>query len=719
MTDPIRADAGFQAYLTVRDRVLEMQRYAGSGSPDASAYWTEELEIIDYMIEASPLIVRKLRHHAFPITAIRPYDYRDKGDGRRQFFEARLAALRELAGDALLVPEAPALGGFGYAIDGQLYNVDTLKFYEVLIGMERGGVLAPLRAKDRPVVCEVGSGWAGFAYQFKTLFPRATYVLVDFPELFLFSATYLATMFPGARMVFAGTDSAGPVETWTDADFVFVPNTLASSISKLPLDLLVNMVSFQEMTDAQVRGYARMAAAAGCPLVYSLNRERSPYNRELVSVSDALADHYRLTEVSVLGTDYTSVMKKPPKVTRMVPRDELYYRHLVGQLDPASRPRADGAARAGAEVGGGAPGREAAPVPGVALGMTLFNNARNLPEAIESLLAQTFSHFTLVLLDDASSDDSEAVARRYAAVDPRVRYFRHDRRQAMIATWKEVAELAAREAPDARYFAWVSDHDRWHPRWLHRLVTELEADAGTVLAYPITRRVGQEGDELEKGPRLFDTATAVDLQDRWRRFCHDGVGSGDMVYGLMRLDALARAGIFRRVTRPDRLLMTELTLQGRIRQVPEVLWFRRQSNGTSVDRQTSTLVLEGDEPPWFGAPPWLQHTRILWREYVAKDPRPFPISRSTWILMLLRFQLTYGWRHFRKTAASHAIGRAMNRVVWWRKMAKHHYHHAVYHTLVGARAAWGRTKRLWRRAVYEVAMLTRRLGLRGRGEVAK
>src|SRR5688572_22979289 len=229
-----------------------MRRQAQGGAPDASEYWTEELDIIDYMIEASPLIVRKLRHHAFPITAIRPYDYRDKGDGRRQYFEARLQALREQGGDTLLVPEAPALGGFGYEIDGRLYNVDTLKFFEVLIGMERGGVLAALRAKPRPVVCEVGSGWGGFAYQLKTLLPGGTCVLVDFPELFLFSATYLATMFPGARMVFAGTDSAGPIETWAEADFVFVPNTMAASVTRLPLDLLVNMVSFQEMTDTQV-----------------------------------------------------------------------------------------------------------------------------------------------------------------------------------------------------------------------------------------------------------------------------------------------------------------------------------------------------------------------------------------------------------------------------------------------------------------------------------
>ena len=67
----------------------------------------------------------------------------------------------------------------------------------------------------------------------------------------------------------------------------------------------------------------------------------------------------------------------------------------------------------------------------------------------------------------------------------------------------------------------MSDHDRWHPRWLARLVAELDGDPGAVLAYPITRRMDQTGEELEKGPRLFDTATASTLQERWRRFCHD------------------------------------------------------------------------------------------------------------------------------------------------------------------------------------------------------
>jgi hypothetical protein len=697
-------DPAFGAYLDARHAVqLIKQACASSDVTEPSDYWAEELDQIDYLADASPLIIRKLRHHAFHITGIRPYDYREKGHGRRQNFEARLQALRSLDDAGLLVPESPALGGFGYEIDGRLFNVDTLKFYEVLIGMHCGGVLAALREIDRPLVCEIGAGWGGFAYQFKTLFPRATYVIVDFPELFLFSATYLKSVFPDATLRFVGAEADPMLDGRPDADFVFVPNTLAHLVSSLPLDLTVNMVSFQEMTEAQVRAYVRIAADAQSPLLYSLNRERSPYNTELASVSRVLSEHYGLTEVSVLDSDYTTMMKGRPKPGKAAERSELGYRHLVGRLS-TTRPRV----RETAETVATTP-RE----PRVVLGMTLYNNARHLRDALESLLAQTYSDFMLVLLDDASSDHTETIAQEYAARDARIRYFRHADRKAMIATWREVAVLAARECPSAVYFAWVSDHDRWHSRWLAAMVAELDRDPGLVLTYPITRRITVDtGDELDKGPRLFETTAFADVRSRWRYFCRHGVGAGDMVYGLMRLDALQRAGIFRTVLRPDRLLIAELTLIGRIRQVSEVLWFRRQSAATSVSRQRHTLVLPGEAPRGFGAPPWLQHARVLWREYVQRAPRPIPLSTAQWAGMLVQYQVFYGWRHLRKSETSHAVGRSIDNAIWVKKITRHYYHQAVYHTLVGGRGVSGKLRRLARRGLYHVLVLMHRVGLR-------
>ena len=47
------------------------------------------------------------------------------------------------------------------------------------------------------------------------------------------------------------------------------------------LDLTINMVSFQEMTDAQADAYVAKAHELNCPFVYSLNRDKSAYNPEI------------------------------------------------------------------------------------------------------------------------------------------------------------------------------------------------------------------------------------------------------------------------------------------------------------------------------------------------------------------------------------------------------------------------------------------------------
>ncbi len=345
MSDEARQ--AFGVYAGVRDAVLavlEADRRAGSnGTGTPSAYWTEELGNIDYMTDATPIILAKLRHHAFHITGLRPYDYRIADDEKAGLFADRLRTLVEMGGRELVVPEHPALGGFGYRIDGELYNLDGLKYLEVLVGMKRAGVLDAFRhVKGRRVAWEIGGGWGGFAYQFTRLFPDTTYVITDLPELFLFSATYLKTVVPGARTLIVGPSTPDDeLRHWRDYDFVFVPNTRAASLPGFEPHLLVNIASFQEMTGAQVAAYVDLAARGRCPWVYSLNRERSRYNDELESVSTLLAARYDVADVSPLDTDYTRAMKKASKAKNKAgagdgaadrAAEALTYRHMTGRL---------------------------------------------------------------------------------------------------------------------------------------------------------------------------------------------------------------------------------------------------------------------------------------------------------------------------------------------------------------------------------------------------
>jgi hypothetical protein len=335
----LRQGTAYRHYERVRAEVMRMKTSVAEADWQPSAYWQEELANVEYLLDASPLVIERLRHHTLHVTGVRPYDYRSGAEEKRALLAEKLAVLRELDGADLLVPEPGLLGGFGFEIDGALFNIDTLKFYEALIALDRGGLLSQFRdPSDRTVVVEIGPGWGGFAYQFKTLFPGTCYVLVDLPELFLFSGVYLLSAFPEARVAFWNDEQPLEPRLLTDHDFVFVPHTSFIAMHTARLDLAINTVSFQEMTSDQVRGYVEGLADLGCPALYSLNRDRSSYNRELTNVRELMAARYELEEVDLLPVSYTKLVSRAEIAQRRAKErhastSSSEYRHVIGRLE--------------------------------------------------------------------------------------------------------------------------------------------------------------------------------------------------------------------------------------------------------------------------------------------------------------------------------------------------------------------------------------------------
>jgi hypothetical protein len=320
----------------------------------------------------------------------------------------------------------------------------------------------------------------------------------------------------------------------------------------------------------------------------------------------------------------------------------------------------------------------------VAVGVALHNRADFLSEALDSLLAQSFEDFAVVLVDDGSTDDTELVARAYERRDSRVRYLKFAERRGMVAAWRTAFYEAAESG--ARYFAWGSDHDRWHPEWLTRLVRALAEHPEIVLAYPLTQRIDPMGALLAKPARQFETVGIEDRRARWRTLSRsDSLAAGDAVYGLMRTDALRRAGVFREVLSPDRLLIAELTLQGQIRQVPDVLWFRRQFAEGSIGRQRDTLFAPGAPRPSAHTPPWYLHARSLWTTYAHPGPSSLRLSRGELAGMIVEYSVAYAWRHYGKSSVQRGLLSALGWPRWVYKRVKHATLLALYTVLITLR----------------------------------
>jgi len=240
-----------------------------------------------------------------------------------------------------------------------------------------------------------------------------------------------------------------------------------------------------------------------------------------------------------------------------------------------------------------APGQK----PKICLGMPLYNQVKYLPEALDSLLAQTYSDFRLVIADDSTEPEPGQIVQSIAARDHRIIYYKNENRMGMVDNWKNCFRLAG----DVDYFAWVGDHDVWHPDWLHSMVRVLEAAPNVVLVYPITIPIDSEGARRKKKPKPPFSTLGFEDTERVRAVSKYGRGFGKMVYGLFRAAPLHRAGVFRKVLQPDVILLMELSLQGDIHRVDAELWYNRHTAAYSIARQKKSLFVK---KPWYIALPW-------------------------------------------------------------------------------------------------------------------
>src|SRR5689334_4004766 len=89
--------------------------------------------------------------------------------------------------------------------------------------------------------------------------------------------------------------------------------------------------------------------------------------------------------------------------------------------------------------------------PSVAIGLPCYNSEKYLAQSIESLLAQTFKDFVLIISDNASTDGTADICKKYAAQDSRVRYFRNPTNIGMMPNFNRVFALS-----DSKYFKWAT-----------------------------------------------------------------------------------------------------------------------------------------------------------------------------------------------------------------------------------------------------------------------
>lgn len=188
-----------------------------------------------------------------------------------------------------------------------------------------------------------------------------------------------------------------------------------------------------------------------------------------------------------------------------------------------------------------------------------YNRATLLPEAVHSVLSQTYRELEVVVIDDGSTDDTAAALARIN--DRRLRYLPQPHRgvgATLNAGWQAVT---------SEYIARLDSDDVWLPELVGALLPRLEENANVMLAYGRAQMMRADGTLL---PQLLGAPP---------KFSQDALAS--LLYGdcvtpmavIMRRDALAQVGGYdeRLIGNEDWDLWLRLAERGSIVYVERVL----------------------------------------------------------------------------------------------------------------------------------------------------
>ena len=210
----------------------------------------------------------------------------------------------------------------------------------------------------------------------------------------------------------------------------------------------------------------------------------------------------------------------------------------------------------------------AASGPRVSIGLPTYNGERYLREAVESILAQTFGDFELIIRDNASTDATGEIARAYAAKDPRIRYVRNERNVGVSQNFNATFQLAT-----GQYFKWAACDDLIDSTFVEKCVRVLDRDASVVAAFPKTRLIGPDGGFLRNQEQCLH-AMHASASDRLSHVFAN-LSLCDAQYGLIRTDVLSRTSLLGDFVGSDIGFVAELALYGKLFEIPEHLFSRR------------------------------------------------------------------------------------------------------------------------------------------------
>ncbi len=168
-------------------------------------------------------------------------------------------------------------------------------------------------------------------------------------------------------------------------------------------------------------------------------------------------------------------------------------------------------------------------MPRVTVGVPVYNGATLIERALQNLADQTYRDIRVVIMDNASTDGTGEIVRRFADMDPRFEYRRQPHNRGSMANFRDCVDAA-----DTPYFLWRAYDDTSDSNYIETLASLLDSHPGAGLA------VGQTL-QLKRRSRMRRFTPPLPGEPRWvYRLRATLKTRASWIYGMFRTDDIRR-----------------------------------------------------------------------------------------------------------------------------------------------------------------------------------
>ena len=128
----------------------------------------------------------------------------------------------------------------------------------------------------------------------------------------------------------------------------------------------------------------------------------------------------------------------------------------------------------------------------ISIVLPVYNGEKYLRESIDSVLAQTYKNWELLIVDDCSTDSSAAIAKEYASKDRRIYYYRNENNLRLPRNLNKGFRLAKGD-----YLTWTSDDNKFKPTALEKMYDALKNNQNAQFVFASCRVINSEGEAIE------------------------------------------------------------------------------------------------------------------------------------------------------------------------------------------------------------------------------